>query len=366
MGRRKNPPPPEQHQRSEIPLLDDVVGELDTFDTAPMDSTDLLDAPGWDEASEPSDVPDLTRAVENNNTRIEQLTAIIERLIDERPLAADSAATSRQLMDGEIESGDGGEADGDPRDEQILELTEQVERLQADQELVEQQNQRLINECAELTRTNEELSASVTSSQVRDDLNELQSETLSWEERKSLIFQQMEDQTFDAESFVESIASKQSAGSESADEVADPIAFVESLLERLDRAQQDHQRQREEIEMLQHSLEERAPIIAGGQGDQMAVGAAALVGMLDDNEWVQQERDRLKELQTEWETKFRQMEVESSLERAKLSRERQELANKLEEVENELEQARRTSRTEEETGGASRKWLAKLGIDPGN
>jgi predicted HAD superfamily phosphohydrolase len=86
------------------------------------------------------------------------------------------------------------------------------------------------------------------------------------------------------------------------------------------------------------------------------------MSLLDDNELVREERQRLQELKASWEEKLRKIEIESSLERAKLSRERQELANRLVEAENEVEQLRRTCRTEIETGGASRKWLAKLGI----
>ena len=49
--------------------------------------------------------------------------------------------------------------------------------------------------------------------------------------------------------------------------------------------------------------------------------------MIDENELVVQERERLQMLQVEWEEKFREGEIQASLERAKLSRERQELAN---------------------------------------
>ena len=76
--------------------------------------------------------------------------------------------------------------------------------------------------------------------------------------------------------------------------------------------------------------------------------------------------ERLQQLQDEWEDKFRQTEIEASLERAKLSRERQELANKMSEIEEQLSHAKREARhhaTNEE--GPSRRWLAKLGLADG-
>ena len=95
----------------------------------------------------------------------------------------------------------------------------------------------------------------------------------------------------------------------------------------------------------------------------MAIGAAAIAEMIDSDELVQQERERLQLLQAEWEEKFRQGEIEASLERAKLSRERQELAKKQAELEEQLEHARRESRHANENGSASkRRWLVKLGL----
>ena len=95
----------------------------------------------------------------------------------------------------------------------------------------------------------------------------------------------------------------------------------------------------------------------------VAIGAAAIAQMIDADELVQEERQRLQLLQAEWEEKFRQGEIEASLERAKLSRERQQLAVKQTELEEQLEHLRRESRQDQEVGSASsRRWLVKLGL----
>jgi hypothetical protein len=72
---------------------------------------------------------------------------------------------------------------------------------------------------------------------------------------------------------------------------------------------------------------------------------------------------KLQQLQVEWEEKFRQGEIEASLERAKLSRERQEISAKKQELELQLEQLQREHRQANAAGGSgSRRWLVKLGL----
>lgn len=95
----------------------------------------------------------------------------------------------------------------------------------------------------------------------------------------------------------------------------------------------------------------------------MAVGAAAIAQMMDRDELIMEERQRLQELQTEWETKFRQIEIAASIERASLARDRQQLERRNVELEEQLAHLKRELRQEEITGpNQSRRWLAKLGL----
>jgi hypothetical protein len=96
---------------------------------------------------------------------------------------------------------------------------------------------------------------------------------------------------------------------------------------------------------------------------QLAVGAAALGQVLDQDSLIREERENLRRLQQEWEEKSRKAEIEISLERAKLARQRAELEEKL--------QAFDQQRQGQETPGPSAatpakpargRWLARLGL----
>ncbi|MCG8653590.1 MAG: hypothetical protein MI861_27380 [Pirellulales bacterium] len=230
-------------------------------------------------------------------------------------------------------------------DEERQELREQIGRLQDRVEDLEQQNQ--------------DLASQLASSNVRETVagtNSGSSDAMSWEDRKQLILQQMEDDSFDAESFVNDLRVTTSQTPE--EEPVDPIHFVQSLMSDLERSREDLQRREEEIGELRCLLDQQSET----REDGTAIGAAAIASMIDTDELVRQERERLQLLQEEWEEKFRQGEIEASLERAKLSRERLELARKNSELEEQLEHVRREARQAEENSSSSRRWRAKLGL----
>jgi outer membrane murein-binding lipoprotein Lpp len=201
----------------------------------------------------------------------------------------------------------------------------------------------------ELEKQNDELTARVTSASMQAAVasTEATHETLSWAERKQLMLDQMEAETFDAEEFVTSLDNESSVD---ADHVENPAEFVNRLSNELARRE-------EEVHELQHLLKQQSETREEG----VSIGAAGIAEMLDSDELVREERARLQELQDQWEEKFRQAEIEASLERAKLSRERRELAAKQSKLEAELESARLQSQRENEKG-APRKWLSQLGL----
>ena len=239
--------------------------------------------------------------------------------------------------------------------EENLELRSRLDQTQADLQ--------------ELRHQNEDLASRVANSQVRASIATSDSgaaDALSWEERKALILRQMEEESFDADAFVEAIRSDEDAPADEGHGVAgpqslDPIESVRELFEKLERHESELQRRDQEIGELRCMLEQRSDSHDGGGG--VTFGAAAIAEMIDSDELVREEREKLQKLQQEWEEKFRKGEVAASLERAKLSRERQELATKKMELEDQLEQLRRVNQ-ELETGDRppSRRWLAALGI----
>ncbi|HTN76523.1 MAG TPA: hypothetical protein VL096_14790 [Pirellulaceae bacterium] len=98
----------------------------------------------------------------------------------------------------------------------------------------------------------------------------------------------------------------------------------------------------------------------------VAVGAAAIAEMLNQDELVAQEREALTKLQEEWREKLKKAEVDISLERAKLARQRNALEEKIQQLEE--ERARFTPEPSSTAAGDKSnkpqrgRWLARLGL----
>lgn len=215
----------------------------------------------------------------------------------------------------------------------------------------------------ELRQQNEDLAAQLAQSGVRQTVRRDSAidETMTWEQRKELIFQQMETDSFDAEAFVAQLPTVNPSSGAIASELAvsiGPIEFVREVTDHLRQAELLAERRGEELAELRILLHQQAEDRQAG----VVVGAAAIAGMFDSDELVQQERERLQALQAEWEDKFRQAEIAASLERAKLARERQELARRTAEVEEKLEDMQRHQVQKTEPDRGSRRWLAELGL----
>lgn len=251
-------------------------------------------------------------------------------------------------------------------------LLDDIERLQRELAETQQSNE-------ELRSQNEDLASRVAAGSVQGTVNEGHSgdESLSWEDRKALILQQMENEDFDANHFVESLADsarehlcEDSASTDPDTNTADEdetlaggwpstplelVDYFEQEIEHLNTKLADRETENGE---LQYLLQQQSETRDGG----VAIGAAAIASMVDSDELVMQERQRLQQLKDDWEDKFRQAEIEASLERAKLSRERQELAQRAQELEEglaRLEQLEGGNQVERPSG---RRWLAELGL----
>lgn len=247
--------------------------------------------------------------------------------------------------------------------QQVKELLAEVDHWQHKAEDLEQQNQDLATKIA-----NHSVQESIGSSQTASS-NPANHDLLSWEDRKALIYRQMEDDTFDADSFVNTLqqSSSQAVGEQLDSEGGnlDPTALVNKLISELERHEKELSNREEELGELRCILEQRTEIQQLPEADPsqgVAIGAAAIAQMLDNDELICDERERLQEMQTEWEEKFRKVEIEASLERAKLSRERQELAKKNVELEEQLEHLRRENNLAKGTDSKKRRWMTELGI----
>ena len=162
------------------------------------------------------------------------------------------------------------------------------------------------------------------------------SETLSWEQRKQALLQQLEAETH-------------------AETPCDPRKVLE--IERiLEQTTGEIERRDQEISDLKALIEHQS--IAH---DGMSIGVAAVAQMIESDSLIVAERLRLKELRAEWEQKQRQAEIEMSMERAKLARERLEIQEKTQRYEDNNPPQ---TEAEKETGKTRSRgnWLTRLGL----
>ena len=206
----------------------------------------------------------------------------------------------------------------------------------------------------DLEQQNSDLASQVANQTVQETVNADAGNALSWEERKQLILEQMEQDSFSADEFVSSLQEEKQQLAQQ-----DPAGLLDELRSEMDSHANELLRRDQEIKELRHLLDEQS----GTLGDGTAIGAAAVAEAIDADELIMQERERLQQLKHEWEGKFRKSEIEMSLERAQLSRERQELATRQIDLELQLEQVRQEAKHVAPNGSQpTRKWLAKLGL----
>jgi hypothetical protein len=132
---------------------------------------------------------------------------------------------------------------------------------------------------------------------------------------------------------------------------------LENLVRRTDVLIADRDR---EISELKRVLEDQSASLGS-----VAVGAAAVGDILDQDAIIKEERENLRRIQTEWQEKLRAAEIEISVERARLARQRAEVEEKL----RAQSAPERFEATEAPAAKADKtpsgRWLARLGLkDP--
>lgn len=96
----------------------------------------------------------------------------------------------------------------------------------------------------------------------------------------------------------------------------------------------------------------------------VAVGAAALGQVLDQDEIIREQRESLRRLEEEWKEKLRKAEVDISIERAKIARERAELEEKARQIQESAVNGPAPAKAD--SGKPARgRWLSRLGLGEG-
>ncbi len=234
---------------------------------------------------DPGDVPEpiASRANEDLSDRLMNQLETLQRLAGEicRVLPAPNHAQPPAEADDEICI----------RKEKLSELLHQLECKQTECERLQGLNESLAAEIAEKKLRHETQGDSITPSL----------EEMTWEQRKTLILQQLERD----EAYAPHNQSR----------MIDIVAETERIVQDRDR----------EIEELRELLRQQPTTTA----DQQVVGAASIAQILDSDQLIREERRQMQLLRHEWQEKLRQCEIEISLRRAKLARDERRLANRL-------------------------------------
>lgn len=237
----------------------------------------------------------------------------------------------------------------DQKSEELSEARTQLSEMEQLQSIpsqqtseIDQENQRLLSaleraeaELSDLRQQNTELAAKIAqqttdSASAENSRGTGSQELLSWEERKKMILQQLEMET-----------QQESDGfQEQKLEVQKIIESTEAEISRRDR----------EIEELRAIVQTQSDA-----RDGLAIGAAGVAQILDADELILAERQKLREIQQQWEAKLRQAEIDLSMERAKLARERAE-------IEAQKSQIPASTSPSASTDKNQRRWMDFLGL----
>lgn len=156
------------------------------------------------------------------------------------------------------------------------------------------------------------------------------------------------------------LAALDSSGDSQSDEEIGDRATIESTIQTTDRIVAAKDR---EIEQLRRKLQQlKNSTASAAESDR----EESVDEILNTDEIIQQEREKLLLLQEEMREKQRKSEIEISLERARLARERVALEEKIatfEEQAGQFDESDGDDQVEEETGNKSRsRWMARLGL----
>jgi chromosome segregation ATPase len=193
-----------------------------------------------------------------------------------------------------------------------------------------------VDELRELKRANADLEAKLAKVRTGGSAATGLGGALDWEAQKQQLLASLEaDDRDDGESIAER------------DTIEGTIQITDQIV-----AQKD-----QEISELKRLLEEQSNDL-----NPTAVGAAAVADLLDTDELVRQEREKLAQVQAEWREKIGRAEIDISVERAKIARDRAELEDKMRQYQ--LDQVTRAQNDEplDASKPVRGRWLARLGL----
>ena len=261
------------------------------------------------------------------NARASELKQLRGLLADETEQAeeVDVATILEELSEMRLERDDliGRLADAERRIEQPDADAAYLEELQGRFEVAVQEIRELRSKNAELQKQ---------ASRGEDDSRDATAAPASgfdWEQQKLRLMQQLESDFEDADT-----------------KEKETKLSIESTIRITDQVIAEKDRQIADLKSL---LDEKADAPAE---------SAPTNSVLDDDEQIRQELERLNRLEEEWKDKLRQAEIDISVERAKLARERAEFEANLRNIEPSSEVSPDAKATAKQSG----RWLSRLGL----
>jgi hypothetical protein len=139
------------------------------------------------------------------------------------------------------------------------------------------------------------------------------------------------------------------------DESVRKRSTIEEVVSRTDEIIAEKDREIHELQGLLRSQSDNL--------GSVAVGAAALEALIDQDAIIHEERQTLQQLQNEWREKLRQAEIDLSVERAKIARREAEIDEKLALLDRKTKSLENSDDALCPTGRPVRgRWLARLGL----
>jgi chromosome segregation ATPase len=158
--------------------------------------------------------------------------------------------------------------------------------------------------------------------------------SLDWEAQKQRLLASLEADSDDEEAVAERTS------------IEGTIRITDQIV-----AQKDQQ-----IAELERQIAELSELSAAGST------SSAAAELLDRDEVIRQEREKLAEAQAEWRKKIGQAEIDISVERAKIARERAVLEEKVRQFQLEQERLAANQESSDPSKPARGRWLARLGL----
>jgi DNA repair exonuclease SbcCD ATPase subunit len=293
--------------------------------------------------------------METFNGRLAELVNQIERLSQEREHQQEQVHALRDAMQHHERATSEWEHRCRDLEQQLAHAKQASAAPSADQEDLRRRLELALADLRELKTRNQEVNEQLEKAKAGGGSGGEKSspaaraagDALDWAERKRLLLEQLETD-FD----VSDAKQKQDKLT-----VQEAIALTDQVVAEKDRllAEKD-----KELAELHHILSNQASAMGG-----MAVGAAAIGAMLDQDELIKSERENLKRQTEELREKLSRAEIDISMERAKLARERAELEEQLQTIER--EKALRGGPSSESAddirkSGPRGNWLSRLGL----